>query len=186
MVSKGLDFPDVEFVGVVLADIAFDLPDFRMNERIFQLLMQVVGRAGRFSAGRTTIQTYDPENPAITYVLSGDYRGFFESDMESRRELFWPPTSRLCLFRFASPSEGDALASAQQLAHQIESSEDVQVLGPAPSPRFRVGGIYNFNMLLKAPSHKILKEAVTEVAKRSRIWRGSVKITVDIDPISIV
>ena len=96
MVAKGLNFPLVDLVGIINADSGLNIPDFRSQERTFSLLVQVSGRAGRYSDdGRVIIQTHHPENPAIAYALDGDTDGFYESELAVRRETRFPPYSRL-------------------------------------------------------------------------------------------
>lgn len=186
MVSKGLDFPDITFVGVILADVAFDLPDFRLSERIFQMLTQVVGRAGRVCPGKTVVQTYDPENPAIKHVLKGDYKGFYNEEIESRAETFWPPLSRTCLVKFSSLSDTSAKTTAQKFAGALKlRAKDITVLGPAPSPRYKVKGNISYNLIIKAKDYRTLREAILNMTKRSRFWSKDVKVTLDIDPLWI-
>ncbi|RYZ79384.1 MAG: primosomal protein N', partial [Proteobacteria bacterium] len=102
MIAKGLDFPGLTLVGLVMADVAFNLPDFRASERAFQLLTQVAGRSGRHldeGAGRVIIQTYNPEHPSIHYTVNHDYEGFAEYDLGFREPLHYPPFWRLASFR---------------------------------------------------------------------------------------
>ena len=109
MIAKGLDFPQVTLVGIVAADLALNLPDYRSRERAFQLFTQVAGRAGRGSLpGRVIIQTYKPEDPVIGYAARQDYRAFFESEFRRRRNSLYPPFTNLARILIESPSEETA------------------------------------------------------------------------------
>ncbi|HEV8551279.1 MAG TPA: primosomal protein N', partial [Polyangiaceae bacterium] len=141
MVTKGHDLPNVTLVGVLNADAALSMPDFRAAERSFQLLVQVAGRAGRGAArGRVIIQTRQPEHPAILLAVAHDVKGFTAHELAQRQELEYPPYSRLALVRFEANDEALTAREAERIAkiarHWAES--DVEVLGPAPAPLARL------------------------------------------------
>ncbi|MEN3001733.1 MAG: primosomal protein N', partial [Armatimonadota bacterium] len=189
MVARGLDFPRVMLVGVLNADTALHLPDFRAAERTFQLLMQVAGRAGRREQqGRTLIQTFNPDHHAIQFAAQHDYEGFYQHELEARREPLYPPFCRLVnlVARDANPER--AFRVLRCMADALESIRDdtlLQVLGPAPTPLERVEGQYRYHLLLKfAPESEpapLLHEALTALEPRNRAT-----LQIDIDPISLM
>jgi primosomal protein N' (replication factor Y) len=115
MIAKGLDFPQVTLVGVIAADLALNLPDYRSRERAFQLFTQVAGRAGRGSIpGRVIIQTYKPDDPVIGFAARQDYRAFFESEFRRRRNGLYPPFTNLARLLIESPNEENADRKARE------------------------------------------------------------------------
>lgn len=189
MVTKGHDIPRVTLVGVALADQSLAFPDFRASERTFQLLAQVAGRAGRAEAsGEVVLQTYQPDHPAIRLAALHDYERFYSTEIESRKEVGYPPFTRLVGIRVHAGAEADAKEAAQQLAslarQQVAVREGVvQVLGPAPAPLARLRGRYHYRLLLKSPDRKLLRQVTALLA--ARIDRGlpPAHCTLDIDPL---
>jgi primosomal protein N' (replication factor Y) len=156
MVAKGLDLPQVTLVGVVSADTALNLPDFRAGERTFQLLSQVAGRSGRGERpGRVIIQTYSPEHYAIQAVLKQDYEAFYNQEIAFRRELNEPPFSQLLRLTYVHPNEAACQAEAERLKKQIEADMagrgiiDVRIIGPAPAFIARLRGRYRWQITLR-------------------------------------
>ena len=169
MVAKGHDFPNITLVGVIDADLGLHLPDFRAGERTFQLLAQVSGRAGRGSdPGRVVVQTYSPDHYTLRLAEKHDYQGFFAAEIEQRRELGYPPFSRLVLARFQGNSEERTLATATAAAEMgrdlVEAGryDGVDLLGPAPAPLSKVKGKYRFQVLIRcatvSPLHAFLDD----------------------------
>ncbi|MFP4458310.1 MAG: primosomal protein N' [Candidatus Zixiibacteriota bacterium] len=158
MVAKGLDFPDVTVVGVLNADIGLTLPDFRTEERIFQLLTQVAGRAGRsVYAGSVVIQTYRPESPSINFAVGQKFKPFFETELEKRRMWGYPPFKRIVLFVVSSEDANFALNQATVLAENLktkfhEYTDDIQIMGPVPAPMEKIKTRYRFQILVKTVS----------------------------------
>lgn len=158
MVAKGLDFPDVTVVGVLNADIGLTLPDFRTEERIFQLLTQVAGRAGRsVYAGSVVIQTYRPESPSINFAIGQKFKPFYETEIEKRRLWSYPPFKRLILFVLSSEDANFVLNQANILADALRSRFDekqdmAQVMGPVPAPLEKVKTRYRWQILVKTAS----------------------------------
>jgi primosomal protein N' (replication factor Y) (superfamily II helicase) len=155
MVAKGLDMPGVTLVGVVNADIALHLPDFRAGERTFQLLTQVAGRAGRGERpGVVVIQTYSPEHYAIDAASRYDYEGFAAQELDARRKTGYPPYTRLVRLTFAHPNaqhaREEALRAAREIDHRRrEAGSDSEVLGPSPAYVPRVRGRWRWQLLLR-------------------------------------
>jgi primosomal protein N' (replication factor Y) len=194
MVAKGLDFPRVTLVGVVSADTQMLLPDFRASERTFQLLTQVAGRAGRSSIpGEVLIQTHQPAHRTLAHVLTHDYRGFYEEEIEQRRELEYPPFSRLVLLEFKGKDEGRVQRMADRVRALLpDRHETMTVLGPAPAVIARIRNRYRWHMLIKNsrrgdPSGAQMRAAVRRalVAAAGRGSR-SVSVSVDVDPVGLL
>ncbi|MGA3093765.1 MAG: primosomal protein N' [Dehalococcoidales bacterium] len=156
MVAKGLDLPQVTLVGVVSADTALNLPDFRAGERTFQLLSQVAGRAGRGERpGHVIIQTYSPEHYAIQAVLKQDYEAFYNQEIAFRRELGEPPFSQLVRLTYVHVNETACKTEAERMKHQLEADIagrgiiDVSIIGPAPAFIARLRGRYRWQLTLR-------------------------------------
>ncbi|HYP97069.1 MAG TPA: primosomal protein N' [Polyangiaceae bacterium] len=187
MVTKGHDLPNVTLVGVLNADAALSMPDFRASERTFHLLVQVAGRAGRGDApGKVLIQTRQPEHPAIAFALRHDVPGFVEQEMRDREELRFPPFSRLALVRFDALDEGQALAECGRIADIARAavSSGVEVLGPTPAPLARLRNRYRFRFVLRAADRKPLRDALLAVA-RAGLHR-QVRMAIDVDPVNML
>lgn len=153
MLAKGLDLPLVTLVGVVLADVSLNLPDFRAGERTFQLLSQVAGRAGRSSrGGKAIFQTFHPENYAIRYAALHDLDGFYEEELERRQKMIYPPFSRLLRieFRHNLPNVVEQAATATGSKFALWAKEcRLEMIGPVPCFYSRVAGTYRWQILLK-------------------------------------
>jgi primosomal protein N' (replication factor Y) (superfamily II helicase) len=187
MVTKGHDLPNVTLVGVLNADSALSMPDFRASERTFQLLVQVAGRAGRGDApGRVLIQTRQPTHPAIAYALRHDVAGFVAQEMRDREEVRFPPFSRLALVRFDAVDESHALAECERIAAIARSAAPagVELLGPTPAPLARLRNRYRYRFVLRAVERKSLRDALLAVA-RSSVNR-LVRMAIDVDPVNML
>ena len=188
MITKGHDFPEITLVGVLAADASMNIPDFRAAERTFQLLTQVSGRGGRGDQpGRVVIQTFNPNHYAIRRAQQHDYAGFYEDELPLRRELGYPPFSRLIGLHFSSlkKEEGKKAVAeigkrAREMAGTIAGGK-ADVIGPAESPLARLRGRYRWQMLLRGkesrPLH-LLAEKLMEGAERKGL-----EIRVDVDPV---
>ena len=181
MIAKGLDLPGVTVVGVVNADIGLHAPDFRASERVFQLLCQVAGRAGRGHApGRVIVQTYEPENQAIQAAAAQDYRQFYLEETQFRRQLRYPPYSRMARLTCARTSRRDVQEAAGQLARLLRAEirsrgmMNTRVIGPAPAPWERLRGRYRWQIT-------IIADDPTELLETVALPPGW---TVDVDPMS--
>jgi primosomal protein N' (replication factor Y) len=187
MVTKGHDLPRVTLVGVLNADSALSLPDFRASEKTFHLLVQVAGRAGRGdSPGRVVIQTRQPEQPAIALAARHDVQAFVERELADRRELGYPPFSRLALVRCEAVEEAWARAEAERLARIARQacSAGATVLGPAPAPLIRLRNRFRYRFLVRAEERNDLRRALLAVA-RARSERR-VRVIIDVDPVSML
>ena len=190
MVTKGHDFPGVTLVGVILADTALALPDFRAAERTFQLLTQVAGRAGRGSeAGRVLIQTWNPTSPAIACAVLHDYAGFAEAELASRRALQWPPFTRLLAVRVEGDGTGaracaEALAEAARPA--LSSGGALAMLGPAPAALERLRGRSRWHLLFSGNGPEPLRRVHHLLAPVVRRPPGGATVRFDVDPYSML
>jgi primosomal protein N' (replication factor Y) len=158
MVAKGLDLPLVTLVGVVSADTALNLPDYRAAERTFQLLAQVAGRAGRGpSGGHVILQTYTPEHYAIQFAAQHDYAGFYARERAFRQQMGYPPFARLVRLVRSDPNQVRCQEKAQDLAHQLEQAirqhelRTIDLIGPAPCFFKRLRGEWRWQIIARAP-----------------------------------
>ncbi len=185
MLTKGLDLPQVTLVGVVAADGLLHLSDYRANERTFQTLTQVAGRAGRGDdPGRVIVQTYTPEHPIIEAVQKHDYQSFCDAELAQRQALNYPPYGRLILLRLSSLDPIQVQNTAQIIATFLNDKEGFEILGPAPASILRVANRYRWQILLKfAPDALPNLPDWPEVRSLSP---ASVSLTIDVDPINIM
>ena len=152
MIAKGLDFPNVTLVGVLNADTALNLPDFRSSERTFQLLTQVAGRAGRAEkAGQVLIQSYNPDHYAIRFAKEQDYEGFYAYEMSIRRQLGYPPYYFTIGITLSHKKEEEVVKRAYEVMGILRSglSETSKILGPTPKPIARTHNLYHYQILIK-------------------------------------
>jgi len=188
MVTKGHDFPGVTLVGVVLADTALALPDFRAAERTFQLLTQVAGRAGRGrEAGRVLVQTFHPHSPAIALAVGHDYQGFAEVELENRRALGYPPFGRMLAVRVEG-SEAGARRTADALGEAARPAlgPGLSMLGPAPAAIERIRGRSRWHLLFKAGDAAALRRVHRALARVAARPPGGAQVRFDVDPHSML
>jgi primosomal protein N' (replication factor Y) len=194
MLAKGLDFPRVTLVGVVLADVALNLPDFRAGERAFQLLMQVSGRSGRSHlGGEVIIQSYNPQHYAIQAAQKHDYSGFYQAEMKLRRQLKFPPYRHLTNVLLDSSSQKTALQTIRQLAliprrlEKTPEAQDLTVMGPAAAPFSRIKGRFRFRFLMLASNTNLLKALGREINEAHRKMHSArTRLTIDMDAFSML
>lgn len=203
MIAKGLDFKNLFLVGFVLADVGFQLPDFRATEKGFQLITQMSGRAGRHplpdgSLGEVVIQTYQPDHPSIVYALNSSQAQaegeqphdlFYSQELISRQELSYPPYAKMICFRI----QGSELSATQQTSLQLkhrafmlkqkkQEYESIQVLGPVASPLAKLRGNHRYQMIVKAVQGKLLNHFAQQLLGDQKWVRHKSKIIVDVDP----
>jgi primosomal protein N' (replication factor Y) len=192
MVAKGHDVPGVTLVGVLLADVALSMPDFRAGERAFQLLTQVAGRAGRGARpGRVVVQTYRPTHHSLVAAAAHDYASFAPHEIENRRETGYPPFVRLAALRFEGPDFDRTGTVAESLAAKVRAASaaaGVLLRGPAPAPLERLRGRYRWQLVVSSPSTRALHDALRTA---TTAWRASssarkVRLVVDVDPVSML
>jgi primosomal protein N' (replication factor Y) len=179
MIAKGLDLPLVTLVGVVLADVGMFLPDFRSGERVFDLLEQVAGRAGRgLLPGQVIVQTYNPEHPAIAFAARHDVQGFVRHELVRRSALRLPPYTRLVRFECADEDEAVARAACERVARQLRRRvpEVSDVIGPAQAYFTRRNRRYRWHVLVRTLAPAELLDGLDTP-------RGCI---VDVDPITVL
>jgi len=190
MVAKGLDFPRVTLVGVLQADIGLCIPDFRSSERTFQLLSQVAGRAGRSeNPGEVVIQTYSPDNPGILAAQQHDFIRFYSSEIEHRRQLYYPPFSRLLRILILAHDNNLAKQMAGKIHRAVQPllSPTVTRLGPAPATIERIQGMFRYSLLFKSTRSKSFISILACIRSAiPSLHPDRVKIVVDIDPVNML
>ena len=185
MIAKGHDIHGVTLVGVVGADIALGMPDFRAAERTFQLLTQVAGRAGRgYVPGKVVLQTYFPDHYAVQYAAQHDFAGFYDKELRFRSWMHYPPYSALANILMRSEKLDDVLRWSGLLGRWFESTrhEGVRVLGPAPAPIVRLKQDYRYHFVFKSPSREKLNNllrAMLAYAATEKIPRTQLIVDVD-------
>jgi primosomal protein N' (replication factor Y) (superfamily II helicase) len=187
LVAKGHHFPMLNLVGVVDADLGLSNGDPRAAERTFQLLHQVVGRAGREAgAGVGLLQTHQPEHPVMRALIAQDREAFYDAEIEVRERDHYPPFGRLASIVVSGPDKNDTAAHARALARAAPLADDVRVLGPAEAPLALVRGRYRFRLLIKAPRAFDLSAYLREWLGAAPKTKGSIKLDIDIDPQSFL
>ena len=196
MLAKGHDYPGIQLVGVVLADLSLNLPDFRAAERTFQLLTQVAGRSGRGDdPGKVIIQTFNPEHYSLAAAARQDYALFVEQELEFRQQLFYPPFSRLINLRL-SGTQGPAVERAgQRLAALLRREAaglapqgNIFVLGPAPAPIVKVKNRFRWRILIKARTSALGGALLDRVEERVKDMgeMKNIRLDVDVDPMNMM
>ena len=191
MIAKGLDFPNVTLVGVIQADTALHLPDFRAAERTFHLVTQVAGRTGRGDkGGRVLVQTFSPDHPAIRAAVRHDYAAFAAQELPLREMLHYPPFAAMIRMVIRGASEALAKQFAQRLGQSVTAALEARqagarVLGPAPAPTPRIRGKYRFQIQIQGPDGEKLRAAVREAESQVQT-PADVEWIVDVDPINMM
>jgi primosomal protein N' (replication factor Y) (superfamily II helicase) len=188
MIAKGLDIPDVTLVGVINCDGMMSLPDYHMNERVYQLITQVSGRAGRKDKpGRVIIQTYRPDSYVITHLKDEDYQSFYMQELKNRKELSYPPFSHLVNIIISGLDEVLVETESKKILDKIQKDIkiNIDVLGPAPAPFYRINRFYRQHMLLKTKEIEVLTAMLGQSMKKYRKDRN-IRIIIDVDPAWII
>ena len=186
MIAKGLDVPNVTLVGVLNADTALNLPDFRSSERTFQLLTQVAGRAGRAEkAGQVLIQSYNPQHYAIRFAKDQDYEGFYAYEMGIRRQLGYPPYYFTIGITLSHKKEEEVLRRAYQVMEILRSglSDASVILGPTPKPIARTHNLYHYQILIKYRLEDELASTLNQVLALTQERENSeLRLSIDHEP----
>lgn len=188
MIAKGLDIEDVTLVGIINCDSMLGLPDYHMNERVYQLMAQVSGRAGRNKKkGRVMIQTYNPESNIIENILANDYESFYRQELENRKELKYPPFSNLINIVISGKDENKVKKDAGEFFSRVsESAGDYcSILGPAPAPFSKINLFYRWHIIVKSGNMDFLVESLAEILKRFKKSSEN-RIIIDVDPVWIL
>ncbi len=199
MVAKGHDFPRVTLVGVLHADSALHMPDFRASERTFQLVSQVAGRAGRGERpGRVLVQTWHPGHHAIRLAMAHDFEGFAKRELRFREGLWYAPFARLVMFRLSARDERCGERAATVCRDRIEElgrglvtgPGQLRVLGPSPCPVYRARGRFRWQLLVKANGHRVLGALLqglrSELPQLVGRQGGDARVVIDRDPYSML
>nr|HDM99802.1 primosomal protein N' [Deltaproteobacteria bacterium] len=193
MITKGHDFPCLTLVGILCADLSLNFPEYHAAERTFQLLAQVAGRAGRGKQpGRVIIQTWSPDHFVLDCATNHDFNAFYQKESKLRKTLGYPPFGRLINLRFSGRGKaqvcdtaGNIAKLAKKLATGIKADggSQVEILGPAPSPRAKIRDRYRWQILLKSSSLSNLRALCSIIlSRKADIVPCSVRMEVDVDP----
>ena len=189
MIAKGLDFPNVTLVGIINADYALSLPDFRAAERTFTLLTQVAGRAGRGEyAGAVFVQSHCPDHYSIQLALHQRYELFYEREIRYRKLISFPPFSRLVLWRIEGTNEGHTRGRAWELyktlSDGLSAANDVILLPPVEAPLYRLRDHYRWQVALKCRNHRSFRPVLNSesVQKILHTRHKGLRVIQDIDP----
>lgn len=196
MIAKGLDFSGVTLVGVVTADTALNLPDFRSSEKTFQLLTQVAGRAGRGAVpGEVIVQTYSPEHYSIVNARTHNYEGFYQEEMRIRDALGYPPYCSLARILIYGTEENSVIRGAELLAGELNSITNTfdlgveqPILGPAPAPLSKLRNRYRWQICVKGKSGQLVRQVIRELFKNTETNPAikTLGVSVDIDPVTLI
>lgn len=194
MIAKGLDFPNVTLVGVISADTALNLPDFRAGERAFNLLTQVAGRSGRSeTGGEVIIQTYTPEHYSIQAAEGHDYHRFYQQEVTYRNELLYPPFSHAATILLRGEDEPEVIQASNALLNCLESFQadqfsEVEIRGPVAAPLSKIMGKFRWHFLLRSESVEKLRGLIREALANAppEVTATRIDLIVDIDPISVL
>jgi primosomal protein N' (replication factor Y) len=188
MIAKGLHFPNVTLVGIINADLALHLPDFRAGERTFQLLTQVAGRAGRGETpGEVFVQTYTPFSPSIQFARHHDFAGYFQQELDFRERCDFPPFKHAIMMTVRSAHEGRAKLSAETLKRRLkEALPEEFILGDStPAPLEKLQGQFRFHILLRGEAIMRLSRLVRKTLDKLP-FPEDVTVTVDVDPYQLL
>jgi primosomal protein N' (replication factor Y) len=190
MVAKGHDFPNVTLVGVVAADAALALPDFRAAERTFQLLTQVAGRSGRGrTPGEVVIQSYFPDHYAFQLAVGQRFEEFYKREVHFREAMFYPPFTVMAGILVLETSRDRASQLAREVGNFLDSarSSRIRILGPAPAPLEKIKKTYRYQLLVKSATREPLRRLLGQL----QAWLEQKKVSpsrviVDVDPVSLM
>lgn len=190
MISKGLDFENVTLVGVLSADMSLFMDDFRAYERTFDLITQVCGRSGRGSEkGRAIIQTYNPQNEILYFSKNNDYKGFYESEIDVRGSLEYPPFCEMINITFSGEKERECENKIKDFYKKLVGmlkdegyNEFIRVYPPSKAPMYRINGKYRNRIVIKATYNKKLYEVLHNLADKHYTSRTNVNLVIDVNP----
>jgi primosomal protein N' (replication factor Y) len=186
MITKGHDFPFITLVGVISADTALNMPDFRSAERTFQLITQVAGRGGRGDyPGKVIIQTFNPDHYALRHAQNHDYKSFYTEEIDFRKALQYPPFGRIINLRLSSIKKDELIEHAHilgKLAKKLSARQGniAEIIGPAESPLAKIRGRFRWQMLIKGQDLNVLHQIARDIINKHK--NRQVKITADVDP----
>jgi len=186
MITKGLDIANVTLVGVVCADISLNMGDFRCGETTFQLLTQVAGRAGRAEvSGKVVIQTYSPDHYAVTYAKDQNYAEFFEHEISLRRQMDYPPFTKLFLITFSGADERRIIVLLHRLLEIMKycnKNSRFEMIGPAPAIVSKVNKNYRHQLMIKSKDEEKLKNFALYCVNKLKEYENLSGITAILTP----
>ena len=188
MIAKGLHFPNVTLVGIINADLALHMPDFRAGERTFQLLTQVAGRAGRGETpGEVFVQTYTPFSPSIQFARHHDFAGYFQQELEFRERCDFPPFKHAVLITVRSAHEARAKFSAETITRRLKEALPPEFIlsAPVPAPLEKLQGHFRFHILMRGEAIVRLSRLVRETLDKLPLPEDVVA-SVDVDPYQLL
>ncbi len=199
MIAKGLDFPKLKLVGLLLADVGFNLPDFRSSEKSFQLMTQMSGRAGRHiekneAPGHVIIQAYNVEHESLQFAVKHDYIGFAKQELINRNPLKYPPFQKIVSFRIQAMDQEKALNTSKVILQRCQALKEkfpqfysqIEILGPASSPLARIKNQFRYHLLLKSDKSQELNQFARQILSDEKWVPAQVKVLVDVDPMSLL
>lgn len=183
MIAKGHDFPALNLVGIVDADAMFFSSELRVLERAYQMITQVVGRAGRRAeAGKILIQTYNPQNLLFEKIIKNDKKNFYDFEVKNRQTMNLPPFSRFVKFEVSSFAENEARNFAKKLIQNFPVDKKIELFGPAPAPLQKLKNRHHFLVNLKAEKKINVQKLITDVLRNLDV-PNSVRVRVNVDPV---
>ena len=192
MISKGLDAANVTLVGVINAGIGLGLPDFRAQERVFSMLTQVSGRAGRSDLpGAVVIETFLPDHPVIQLAIKQDYISFYNQEIRLRKDLFYPPFSRMVRLVFRSKSEEASEKLGNLIKQEIDAYllpkqlETTIIMGPAPCPFYKIDSNFRNHIIIKTREIREVKQMIASISKTVKTAKNTY-LEIDIDPVDLL
>jgi primosomal protein N' (replication factor Y) len=192
MIAKGLDFKNVTLVGVIAADLSLNLPDFRSAEKTFQLITQVSGRAGRGEKpGRVILQTYTPDHYSIIRSVSNDYEGFYNEEIAIRRDMNYPPYSKILSVNMSSKNENLLIKNIQNvgsiLKNILKDNDIIEMLGPCPCAISKINEQYRWQIILKGNiSTEIANKLKNVIYEALREVYTEIRLSLDMNPSSLL
>lgn len=194
MITKGHDFPNVTLVGVVHADLSLNIPDFRSSERSFQLMTQVAGRAGRGQIpGQALIQTHSPSHYVFDFVKEHDFKKFSEKEMVIRKQLNYPPFTRMAALEIECESESageSAVGKLKTVLMRITGrNSEIELMGPSPAALYRIKDKYRWHILLRAKKSRTLQSILSRLKDQPELkspFMNKVKLSIDVDPVNLL
>lgn len=199
MIAKGLDFPNLNLVGIVNADVGLHLPDFRSAERGFQIITQVSGRAGRHvqmgeAAGKVVIQAYSPEHPAIVCAQNANYESFAAEELKNRQELLYPPFGKMAVIRITSAKLEKVQSVSKLVAERgwelmrrfPSSYKELEILGPSEYPLARLRNQHRYQVLIKGLKTQVINSFIRQLIGDRKWIASQVKVHVDVDPMNML
>lgn len=187
MVVKGHHFPKVSLVGVIAADSSLNIEDFRANERTFQILTQVAGRAGREELeGRVIIQTYNPDNIAVELAQKQDYKAFYESEIGIRKQLKYPPFCDIIVIGLSGEKEQEVIKEAKKIHKYLKERIITKKIGvllysPVPAPIDKIKNKYRYRMIIKCLYNNQINELLEQTIKANEL-KKDVRLSIEINP----